>query len=64
MPPEIQVRVMARFMAGRVRLEQVEDLVAALCTGVSVRRTLGGKIISLGPQWLRIGAEKTLQNTN
>ncbi len=64
MPPEIQVRVMARFMGGRVRLEQVEDLVAALCTGVSVRRTLGGKIISLGPKWLRIGAEKTLQNTN
>jgi len=64
MPPEIQVRVMARFMGGRVRMEQVEDLVAVLRTGEAVRRTLGGKIISIGPKWLRIGVEKTLQNKN
>ncbi len=64
MPHEIQIRMMARFIGGRVRLEQVEDLVTALRTGVPVRRTLGGKIISLGSKWLRIGTEKTLQNKN
>lgn len=57
-PHEIQVRVMAHLVGPRARLEQIEDLVGLLRTGKNTRRTLAGKIVSLGAKWVRVTGER------